>query len=128
MANNPNPMSQNVSRPVEFINKLTERTLQKKVTWQKGRTFFSTVISDSIKVEITADRDETGEYIFKRLVVYLSGVVDFEYSNPYSGNRLMLDVMAGANPLIAALLKLLRVISREAETGLNKAIDVLDKL
>src|ERR1700674_1305649 len=114
----------NVPKSIEFINKLTAKTDQGKVTWRKGDDSFFTTLGDGIRVDLIVVRDEVGEYSFKRFLVQTPKAVEFEYANPHAtANRYIMSILSGGNPMLAALDKLVQVVSRQTDKGLSRAID-----
>jgi hypothetical protein len=136
-------------KKIELVKKITKRTQEGKITWQKTETGASAYVPGALRMNfveapfagilsgvkrwvIFAVRDETGNELLKVENQYSEPILRSILTPPPASepNTSFLAVLAAqADPLVSAVEELHRAVwSQQGKEGVDRAIDFLDKM
>jgi hypothetical protein len=132
-------------KKIELVKKITKRTQEGKITWQKTETGASAYVPGALRMNfveapyvgllsglkrwvIFAVRDETGNELLK--VENQSNEPALRsILSPEPPTSLLAVLAAQVDPLVSAVEELHRIVqSQQGKEGVDRAIDILDKM
>jgi hypothetical protein len=128
MSTAPNKPSLPPSKAVEVINKLIDKTVQKKLQWNYSGDTVAARVSNDLVVHFEVSRLLTGELGWSRFVVISQDETVLEYKNSFTLNALLAAAIASSNPVMSAIHRLFNLVSTVGDAGLERAIKALDDL